>query len=82
MNLPEDPHIHDLPEDRSLSAEEALAEAWASIDGKLELFRRCKADNAVEREYGHHTGYIAEAEEMIRRLASRGYAILPIPSER
>jgi len=55
---------------------EALAEAWASIDGKLDRFRACKADDALEDVEGHYQGYMVEAEEMIRRLESRGFTVV------
>jgi hypothetical protein len=57
-----------------MSAIEALAEAWASMDGKLETFR---AEKLILPEYGTGTyvGYMAEAEEMQRRLLVRGYGV-------
>jgi hypothetical protein len=68
-----------------LTKEEALAEAWASIDGKLDAFRREHARSRVaplDREEdgytGHYEGYMAEAEEMIVRLRARGYVITPL----
>jgi hypothetical protein len=59
----------------NIDAVEAIAEAWASIDGKLETFR---AEKLLLPEYGTGTyvGYMAEAEEMQRRIASRGFAIV------
>jgi len=57
-------------------AHQALAEAWASIDGKLELFRLEK--DAEGYGTGTYVGYIAEAEEMIDRLKTRGFEIVPI----
>lgn len=56
---------------------EALAEAWASIDGKLEKFRACKdamGKDEVEAG-GYYSGYMCEAEEMIRRLEKRGFTV-------
>lgn len=61
---------------------EALAESWASIDGKLERFRACKADAAVEQVEQCYGGYISEAEEMIRRLERRGFALVPAASNK
>ena len=60
-----------------MTAIEALAEAWASIDGRLAAFRACKADPAREDVEGRHAGYMAESAEMIRRLQARGYILLP-----
>lgn len=62
---------------RELTREEALAEAWASIDGKLDLFLANKADRSLDRTDGSYPGYIEEAQEMIRRLESRGYTVVP-----
>jgi len=62
-----------------MSATEALAEAWASIDGKLERFR---AEKILSGDgTGTFVGYMAEAEEMIRRLYTRGYSITPLAYE-
>ena len=66
------------------SAVEALAEAWASIDGKLEEFRTEKA--IAEGQFattsivmnGHYAGYMAEASEMIDRLRARNFDVTPI----
>jgi len=67
-----------------MDAIEALAETWASIDGKLEEFKRERviangsfATSSVVGA-GHYLGYTAEAEEMIRRLRTRGFDVLPI----
>ena len=45
----------------------AVARAWASIDGKLELFLRCQKDSAVEGDLGHYEGYLADARSLIER---------------
>ncbi len=55
---------------------EALAEAWASIDGRLERFRACKADKALDLKDGSYSGYMCEAEEMIERLETRGFTVV------
>lgn len=60
----------------NLTREEALAEAWASIDGKLGRFRANKADRSLDRTDGAYPGYLEEAREMIRRLENRGYTIV------
>jgi len=64
---------------------EALAEVWASIDGRLESFQRERElkeplGNLLDDPtfMGHYVGYIAEAEEMIRRLNDRGFTITPL----
>lgn len=59
-----------------MEAAEALAEAWASIDGKLERFRACKADPELDNTEGRYQGYMCEAEEMIRRLEKRGFTVV------
>lgn len=57
------------------SATEALADAWASIDGKLDKFRRGKTAKSIMSYGGHYEGYMADADEMILRLRRRGYAL-------
>lgn len=54
---------------------EAVAEAWASIDGKLESFR--KGRNIVDDDAGHYVGYMADAQELIERVNARGVMMLP-----
>lgn len=63
---------------------EAVAEAWASIDGELDDFRR-------ERELkdpisalmndptftGRYIGYVEDASELIRRVEARGFTVVP-----
>lgn len=39
----------------------AEADAWASIDGKLEKFRAGKAKPLLEEPGGHYSGYMAGA---------------------
>src|SRR5947207_3046764 len=55
---------------------EALAEAWASIDGKTERFHKGRCG---EDEDGTFEGYCTEARELVRRLAQRGYFIVKAP---
>jgi hypothetical protein len=64
-----------------LARVEAVAEAWASIDGKLEGYFRCKADRSLEDVEGYYLGYIAEAGELIRRIERRGYTLVPCAVE-
>lgn len=58
----------------------ALAEAWASIDGKLPRFHACRKDSAIARTDGTYSGYMIEAQEMIKRLEMRGFVLTPKPS--
>lgn len=56
---------------------DALADAWASIDGKLDEYRAGRnAASIVDEPGGHFSGYQGEAVEMIRRLEARGYTIV------
>lgn len=59
------------------NAAEALADSWASIDGKMKQFRRCKNGDELEDTEGYYQGYLCDAEEMERRLKVRGYEIVP-----
>lgn len=56
---------------------EALASAWASIDGKLDKFYAGKGQPFEDQPGGHYDGYIAEAEEIASRLLKRGFIISP-----
>ena len=53
----------------------ALADAYASIDGRLYAFRK-GIGRPVEAFGGHYAGYLSEADEMIQRLDTRGYIIV------
>lgn len=66
------------PSVSSHAAVEALAEAWASVDGFLDGFLRSKADPACDDREGYYLGYIAEALELERRLHASGYTLTPI----
>jgi hypothetical protein len=46
---------------------EAFARAWASMDGRLSDFIACKQDPEREKVEGRYEGYMADAEELIRR---------------
>lgn len=59
-----------------MDAEEALAESWASIDGKMEAFRDGKGLPTRQQPGGHYSGYMAEAQEMIARLRKRGFTLI------
>lgn len=62
---------------RSMSdpAVEAFARVWAGIDGKLDGFDRCKKSVDLDRTEGYYSGYLAEAQEFLRRLEQRGYTV-------
>lgn len=73
---PDPMELHGKP----LTAELALADAWASIDGRLKEFRAgmgMSFDDECNHAGGHFTGYICDAESMIERLRQRGFAIVP-----
>lgn len=63
----------------------ALAEAWASIDGKLEPFRAESKLTEIPWDdpafTGHYMGYVAEAKELIVRLNARGFDVVPLATE-
>lgn len=54
-----------------LNAIMAVAEAWSSIDGKLEQFRD-ESDPG-----GYRSGYVVEAEELVKRVEERGFVLRP-----
>lgn len=58
-------------------ATEALAEVWATMDGKREKFLRCKGDReADENDEGYYAGYISDAEGMIEGLREKGFVLV------
>ena len=57
-------------------AKEALAESWASIDGRLGKFKEGKGKEHPLSD--HYDGYMHEAGTMIERLRKRGYVIVPV----
>ena len=59
---------------------EALAEAWASIDGHLDAYRRERDGNVADpsKYEGRYDGYQAEAAELIERLRARGFDVTPL----
>lgn len=60
------------------NAIEAVADAWASIDGKVDQFRAGKGAASFEDEPGgHYSGYMEEAAELMKRLLDRGFIIAP-----
>jgi hypothetical protein len=60
------------------AASEALAEVWAVVDGKIELFLACKADSDLDDIEGTYTGYLAEASYAIECLERRGFTVAPV----
>jgi hypothetical protein len=54
---------------------ELTAEAWASIDGKLEEFRLDRAGR-LNPTAGHYEGYKEDAAELLRRLNARGLGVV------
>lgn len=63
-------------------AVEALASAWASIDGKLDQFLRGRKAKSETAYGGYYGGYISDAEELQRRLKARGFIIAHRPGMR
>jgi hypothetical protein len=59
-----------------MEAVQAVAEAWASIDGKLEAYL---AESPGSFDPGHRDGYNIEAAELIQRIERRGYILVPVP---
>jgi hypothetical protein len=69
-----------MPHDLDEKAVEALAQAWASIDGKLDAYQREAGMSVTEHAAdpgftGHWAGYQEESAEMIRRLRKRGFTL-------
>jgi len=58
------------------SAIEAVADAWASMDGHKEAFRACKTDPVRERSEGRYMGYMADAESLMGRVLDRGFKLV------
>jgi len=58
-----------------MQAVEAVAESWASIDGRLGLFRSCKVDPSLEDVEGRYGGYMADAYAMVENLRRRGFTV-------
>ena len=56
---------------------EALADAWASIDGHLDDFRKGKGKPWEDQPGGRYDGYMADAESMLERLLTRGFIVMP-----
>lgn len=56
------------------SAVEALAEAWASLDGKMSDFIRGKRATSIEAYGGYYAGYLSDASELLNRWEKRGFS--------
>lgn len=50
----------------------AVAEAWASIDGKLQAFIDAGGTEDAE---GWFEGYMSDARELLKRIAARGFEL-------
>jgi hypothetical protein len=61
-----------------MNAVQAVAEAWASCDGRLEAFRACSENPAREASEGRCAGYLVDAEALIARLYERGFVVMPV----
>lgn len=69
----------DLPKGTACDAAAALAEAWASMDGKLEAYHSDRTMTPADAGYtGHFDGYNIEAAELIVRLQARGFTVVAI----
>ena len=68
------------PQEQWLTSEaiEALAEAWASLDGKLDEFLAGRRGEDTEGDYH---GYLSDAAELAKRLEHRGYLIVRAPRD-
>ncbi len=55
--------------------EHSLAEAWASLDGRVGVFHLCRIDAVSEDRMGRYEGYLADARSMIERAKSRDLVI-------
>lgn len=74
-------HTDNTPKAAKMNAIHALAESWASMDGKLDQFSK-EAAGEITDEHPAYTGAylqsLAEAEELIYQLGKRGFKIVPM----
>lgn len=56
----------------------AIAEAWASIDGKLDEFRGAMCSPEVDARTAHFSGRMEDARELLARTQKRGFALVPL----
>jgi hypothetical protein len=61
-----------------MNAVQAVAEAWAAFDGKLDAFHACSENPAREASEGRRAGYLLDAERLIARLYERGFVVMPV----
>jgi len=61
-----------------MTAVEALAASWASIDGHLEAFNEGRGKSVFDDRTGHYAGYMEEARELLERLKARGFWLAPM----
>lgn len=59
---------------------EELARAWASIDGKVKGFDRCKMNAEEDLIDGFYSGYIAEAHELLRLSPTVSGTLVVMPA--
>lgn len=60
---------------------EAIADSWASLDGRAEAFRACKSDQELEEQKGYFGGYMADAAALLDNLHRRGFDIVSKPAD-
>jgi hypothetical protein len=60
----------------------AVAESMASQDGRLDDFKACQVDEALDEIEGRYSGYIADAEGLIENIERRGFVLSPSPVSR
>lgn len=70
-----------MSEYRCLYPVDAVADAWASIDGKVDEYRAGRSvSSIVDEPGGHFGGYQADAKELIERITKRGFVLVPVAS--
>jgi hypothetical protein len=55
---------------------EAIADAWASVDGRGDDFRAGKDPDAIDDPGGYYSGYMADAAELAKRLSMHGFTVV------
>jgi len=61
-----------------MTPRDALADAWASMDGLDSEYRAGIGKRIHEQPGGYYAGYQAEASELIDRLRGRGFDVVPM----
>ena len=54
---------------------EALADAWATLDGKKEQRDKCKQDTELESNLGYDRGYFCDAQGLLEILEDKGLTL-------